>query len=358
MSSSAICARFQVQWSGFHLDVDLQLPAQGITALCGHSGSGKTTVLRCIAGLERTAHGYLNFCGTCWQDQTRFLPTHQRPLGYVFQETSLFPHLSVQGNLDYARRRVRATTRIALAPLLEVLGIEHLLQRMPQHLSGGERQRVAIARALATSPQLLLMDEPLAALDWQRKQEILPYLERLRNQLEIPMLYVSHVPDEVARLADYLVLLEQGRVVAAGALAETLARLDLPLAQAADAAVVLEAQVVAYDAHYHLHTLQFGGGQLLVAAGTQRLGQRLRLRIHARDVSLSLQRAEGSSILNRLPATVCAVAPADTPAQVLVQLDCGGTFILARITRRSLDQLRIAPGIAVWAQIKSVALLN
>lgn len=361
MSGAAhIYARFQVQWPGFTLDVDLTLPAQGITALFGHSGSGKTTLLRCIAGLETASSGFLKFQDRVWQDSAQHLciPTHQRPLGYVFQEASLFPHLSVQGNLDYAQKRARGAQRIALQPLLELLGIQHLRQRMPQHLSGGERQRVAIARALATNPQLLLMDEPLAALDMQRKQEILPYLERLRDQLEIPMLYVSHVPDEVARLADYLVLLEEGRVLAAGNLQSTLARLDLPLAQSADAGVVIEARVVSYDAVYHLSKLEFHGGSVWVAPGAERLGQRQRLRIHARDVSLSLHRAEGSSILNLLPATVSALAAADTPAHVLVQLDCGGTPILARITRRSQDQLQIAPGKALWAQIKAVALLN
>ena len=233
----AIQARFQVIWPGFTLNVDLDLPGRGVTALFGHSGSGKTTLLRCLAGLERHSTGSLHFKGEVWQDSTRsiFRPTHQRSLGYVFQEASLFPHLSVRKNLEYGRKRVNSGHKVSLDHAVELLGIGHLLDRMPDRLSGGERQRVAIARALATSPELLLMDEPLAALDLKRKSEILPYLERLHDELDIPMFYVSHSPDEVARLADHVVLLAEGRVVAAGGLRETLARLDLPTAFTEDA---------------------------------------------------------------------------------------------------------------------------
>jgi len=241
---------------------------------------------------------------------------------------------------------------------VELLGIAHLLERMPDRLSGGERQRVGIARALLTSPRLLLMDEPLAALDLKRKNEILPYLERLHDELDIPVLYVSHSPDEVARLADHVVLLEQGRAIAQGEMRETLARLDLPTAFSEDAGVVVEAEVAGHDAHYHLTRLTFPGGEVLVSQRPEAPGQRLRFRVHARDVSLALQRAEGSSITNLLPARVAAVVAADTPAHVLVRLDAGGTPLLARITRRSADQLAIAPGQQLWAQIKTVALLG
>ena len=356
---AAIHARFQVIWPGFTLDVDLRLPGRGVTALFGHSGSGKTTLLRCLAGLEQQSRGVLHFKGEVWQDSTRgvFLPTHQRSIGYVFQEASLFPHLSVRKNLDYGRKRVNSGHKVSLDHAVELLGISHLLDRMPDRLSGGERQRVAIARALATSPELLLMDEPLAALDLKRKSEILPYLERLHDELEIPVFYVSHSPDEVARLADYVVLLAEGRVVIAGGLRETLARLDLPTAFTEDAGVVVEAVVADHDEAYHLTRLDFSGGGIFVARRAEALGHRLRFRIHARDVSLALTRVEGTSILNLLPVTVIEVATADTPAHVLVQLDAGGVPLIARITRRSHDLLGIAPGQPLWAQIKAVALL-
>ena len=356
-----IAARFRVGWPGFTLDVDLDLPGRGVSALFGHSGSGKTTLLRCIAGLQRGDEGRLAFGDETWEDSRRglFVPTHRRPIGYVFQEASLFPHLSVANNLAYGQKRVPAgERRVSLEAAIELLGIGHLLERMPERLSGGERQRVAIARALATSPRLLLMDEPLAALDLKRKNEILPYLERLHDELDIPVLYVSHSPDEVARLADHVVLLDQGRVVAEGGLVETLARLDLPTAFGEDAGVVIEAVVGAHDEAYHLTRLDFPGGHVLVARRPEAPGHRLRFRVHARDVSLATARAEGSSITNLLPATVREVAPADTPAHVLVRLDAGGTPLVARITRRSADQLGIVAGRPMWAQIKAVALLG
>jgi len=359
-ADSAIHACFRLDWPNFTLDVDLSLPGRGVTALFGHSGSGKTTLLRCLAGLERQGSGSLRFKGEVWQDSAHgiFRPTHQRPLGYVFQEASLFTHLSVQKNLNYGRKRVNGGHKVSLDHAVELLGISHLLDRMPDRLSGGERQRVAIARALATSPELLLMDEPLAALDLKRKNEILPYLERLHDALEIPVCYVSHSPDEVARLADHVVLLSEGRVVAAGGLRETLARLDLPTAFSEDAGVVIEAVVADHDPTYHLTRLDFPGGSVVVARRQESLGRRLRFRVHARDVSLTLTRAEGTSIANLLPATVTEVADADTPAHVLVRLDAGGTPLIARITRRSLDHLGVRPGQSLWTQIKAVALLT
>ncbi|EWC39817.1 molybdenum ABC transporter ATP-binding protein [Stutzerimonas stutzeri] len=360
-ADNQILASFRLDYAGFRLDVDLRLPGRGVTALFGHSGSGKTTCLRCVAGLERAGHGRLEVNGECWQNSARglFVPPHRRALGYVFQEANLFAHLSVRRNLEFGLKRVvAAERRVAWDQAIELLGIGHLLERMPDRLSGGERQRVGIARALLTSPRLLLMDEPLAALDLKRKNEILPYLERLHDELDIPVLYVSHSPDEVARLADHVVLLDQGRVVAAGGMRETLARLDLPTALDDDAGVVVESQVAGHDDSYHLTRLAFPGGEVLVAQRPEAIGQRLRFRVHARDVSLALERAEGSSITNLLPARVEALAAADTPAHMLVRLDAGGTPILARITRRSVDQLGIVPGLPVWAQIKAVALLG
>ncbi|WP_263141188.1 molybdenum ABC transporter ATP-binding protein [Pseudomonas sp. RIT-PI-AD] len=353
-------ARLRVDYPGFSLDVDLCLPGRGITALFGHSGSGKTTCLRCVAGLERS-RGQLKVGGETWQDSARglFLPTHRRPLGYVFQDARLFEHLDVRDNLRYGLKRVPASQRrVALEQASELLGLDHLWARRPAHLSGGERQRVGMARALLAGPRLLLMDEPLAALDLRRKQEILPYLERLHAELDIPILYVSHAPDEVARLADHLVLLEQGRVRASGPLGETLARLDLPLALEEDAGVVIEGRVGAYDVSYSLLRLELPGAlHLLVAHAPAQAGHSMRCRIRARDVSLSLERQQDTSILNLLPVRVVEQMPADQPAHVLVRLDAAGTPLLARITRYSRDRLDLREGQRLWAQVKAVALL-
>ncbi|KJZ55855.1 MULTISPECIES: molybdenum ABC transporter ATP-binding protein [Pseudomonas fluorescens group] len=357
-----IDVRLHLQYSGFALDVDLHLPGRGVTALYGHSGSGKTTCLRCIAGLERAEDGFIQINDEVWQDSRngRFVPPHKRALGYVFQEASLFAHLSVRDNLAFGLKRIpRQQRRVDMAQATELLGIGHLLDRHPQHLSGGERQRIGIARALLTSPSLLLMDEPLAALDSQRKGEILPYLERLHDELDIPVLYVSHAQDEVARLADHIVLLSDGKALASGPIGETLARLDLPLALGDDAGVVINGTVNAYDDHYQLLTLQLPASALhmRVAHAPLAVGKALRIKVQARDVSLSLQAEEHSSILNRLPVRVIQEISADNSAHVLVRLDAGGTPLLARITRFSRDQLQLHPGQTLWAQIKAVAVL-
>ncbi len=357
----SIQARFRIDHPGFTLDVDLQLSGRGVSALFGASGSGKTTCLRAIAGLERAPGGYLRVNDAVWQDDARgiFLPTHQRMLGYVFQEASLFAHLDIRRNLDYGMRRVPVGNRkVDRQHVLELLGIDALQDRMPEHLSGGERQRVAIARALLTSPQLLLMDEPLAGLDLARKQEILPYLERLHDALEIPMLYVSHAPDEVAHLADHLVVLEQGRVLASGPLSETLARLDLPIQLGEDTGVVLEGAVAERDAHWHLARIAFSGRELWVRDSGVPIGQRVRVRILARDISLALETHSDSSILNVLRSTVEQIADDTHPALALVRLNAGGVPLLARVTRRSAANLQLHPGQSLWAQIKAVALVG
>ncbi|MEJ8862595.1 MULTISPECIES: molybdenum ABC transporter ATP-binding protein [Pseudomonas] len=354
--------RLKLRYSGFALDVDLQVPGRGVTALYGHSGSGKTTCLRCIAGLERADQGFVQVNDEIWQDSDNriFVAPHKRALGYVFQEASLFPHLSVLANLAFGLKRIpKPQRRVDMAHATELLGISHLLDRHPQHLSGGERQRVGIARALLTSPKLLLMDEPLAALDAQRKGEILPYLQRLHDELDIPVLYVSHSQDEVARLADHIVLLSNGRALASGPIGQTLARLDLPLAMGDDAGVVIEGRVSAYDADYQLLSLQLPDTTLNIRVPHTPLdaGQALRCKVQARDVSLSLDNTGQSSILNRLPVTVVSEMSADNAAHVLIRLDAAGTPLLARITRYSRDQLNIHPGQPLWAQIKAVAVL-
>ena len=359
-----IQARFVLQHPGFCLDIDLQLPGRGITALFGHSGSGKTSCLRCVAGLEQAGTGYLAVNGDCWQDSARglFVPTYRRPIGYVFQEANLFAHLDVRDNLLYGSRRIpRAARQVALQQAVDLLGIGHLLQRLPGRLSGGERQRVGIARALLTSPRLLLMDEPLASLDLQRRQEVMPYLERLQRELDIPLLYVSHAPDEVARLADHLVVLEEGRVRACGPLQETLLRHDLPMFQEEDAQAVLHGLAGAFDEHYGLQAVQLDKQSRLLQPARQAVapGTPLRLKVRARDVGLSLAQVQHSSLLNHLAVRVCdwQEVPQLSYVQVRLQLP-GGQQLLARITRYSFDQLGIHSGQALWAQLKSVSLLN
>jgi molybdate transport system ATP-binding protein len=351
----------------FALDVDLRLPARGVTAVFGPSGCGKTTLLRCLAGLERAPGGRVVIDGNAWQDDARrvFLPTHRRPVGVVFQEASLFDHLSVRGNVEFGWRRVAATERrVSLEQAVAWTGIAPLMARAPAGLSGGERQRVALARALAVSPRLLLMDEPLAALDAARKAEILPALEQLAAASGIPVVYVSHAVAEVARLADHVVMMEAGRVVAAGPVGELLARLDLPLPAGEDAGVVLQGVVGALDAPWQLARLDVPGAAFWSRDPGLPLGHPIRLRVLARDVSLSHAPLEASSIQNQLAAVVEDIAEdAQHPAQALVRLrtvvDAGtGAALLARVTRRAAHALGLAPGRRVWAMVKSVALME
>ncbi|WPC65708.1 molybdenum ABC transporter ATP-binding protein [Rhodoferax ferrireducens] len=358
--TSGLTLQVALQRQDFRLEIDLELAGHGITALFGPSGSGKTTALRVLAGLEPAAQGRVCVQGDVWQDSAQgvFKPVHQRALGYVFQEASLFDHLNVQENLQYGFKRTPASERFRnWDHTLDLLGIAHLLKRWPHELSGGERQRVAIARALAASPRLLLLDEPLAALDAPRKAEILPYLERLQSRLEIPVIYVTHAIDEVARLADQLVLLEAGQVTAHGPTAELLTRLDLPLAHGDSAGAVLHCSVVSHDEADHLTLTRFAGIDLVVPRQNAAVGQTLRVRVAARDASLTLQRQTDTSILNILPASVLALSP-DGPGQVMVALEVGGSALLARITARSAHTLGLVPGLAVYAQIKGVAILG
>jgi molybdate transport system ATP-binding protein len=350
-----------IAWSraDFQLQVECEFPGRGITALFGRSGSGKTTVLRCIAGLERVAQASVRFNGEVWQDAWQFVPTYLRPLGYVFQGSSLFAHLDVRGNLEYGLRRVPpAQRRIGFEEAMRYMGLESLLGHRTDQLSGGQRQRVAIARALLTSPQLLLMDEPLSSLDQRSKAEILPHLKRLRDSAAIPIIYVSHVLGELMRLADQLLLLEAGRVRAAGPLQQLLARSDLPLGAMQDAGSVFDAVVQEHDPTYHLTYVLISGGRLAVEHQSASVGERVRVRIDARDVSLALARPARTSIINILPARVLQLSDEGDPAQVLVRLEVGSEPLLARITRRSAAELALAPGMALFAQVKAVALME
>lgn len=353
---NSIQARFKLDWPGFSLDVDLSLPGRGVTALFGPSGCGKTTLLRSIAGLERPPKGFLQVNGELWQDNSLWLPTHRRPLAYVFQESSLFPHLSVMGNLQYGRQRTSPANAFDLSQVIELLGIEALLPRKPDALSGGERQRVAIARALAVNPRLLLMDEPLAALDMQRKQEILPYLERMQKTLDIPIIYVTHAPDEVARLAEHIVMLEHGKVTASGSLHDTLSRVDLPLRLGDDLGVIIDARVSEIDKKWHLARLDFADGACWTRDQGLALQDTARLHILARDVSIAREKPAQSSIQNILAGRIDRCVDDDAPGSVIVRVLIGETPLLARITARAVAELALKPGDTVWVQVKSVAL--
>ncbi|KPQ02864.1 molybdenum ABC transporter ATP-binding protein [Marinobacter sp. HL-58] len=359
MKATAILAHFRTGFDRFQLDVDLHLPGHGVTALFGHSGCGKTTLLRCIAGLQQCT-GQLTVNGDTWMDTNTSLPVHKRPLAYVFQETSLFPHLTVNGNLNYGYRRTPAAQRrIHPQQVIDWLGLSQLLNRRPDRLSGGERQRVAIARALLTSPRLLLMDEPLSALDQASKRDILPYLETLRDSLDIPIVYVSHSAAEVARLADYIVMMDQGRVVAEGGLQETLARPDQPFALEENAAVIVTATIREQDSRWHLCRAEFDGGSLwLRDDGTAGPGSQVRLQILARDVSIALAANRDQSIQNLLPARVMDIAAEQRPGMATVRLQAGETSFLSRITSRAVNQLGLERGMDVCLQIKSVAIVE
>lgn len=355
---TGIEVRLKNDLGDFTLDVEFGAPGQGVTALFGRSGSGKTSILRSVAGLVKTATGLVKVGEDIWQDESQFIAPHERPIGYVFQEASLFPHLSVRRNLEYGWRRIpRKQRRIKLATVVELLGIGHLLKRYPHRLSGGERQRVGIGRALLTSPRLLLMDEPLSALDHGTKQNILPYLENLHDEFAIPSLYVSHDPNEVARLADHLIFLEQGRVAAVGPAADMLTRLDLPVAGWDDATAILEGTVASHDPTFHLTWISMDAGRIAVSRESLPIGKRARVEICARDVSLALNAHSDTSIVNILPATVVDTQDID-PCQLLVRLQLeDGQHLLSRITRHSGAALGIHEGQQLYAQVKSVALI-
>ena len=360
--SKVIEVAFHGTLGRFALDATFTVPATGITALFGPSGCGKTTVLRCMAGLHRLSDGLCIIGGDVWQNRTTFRPAFRRPVGYVFQEPSLFPHLSVRRNLLFGaprRRPISAATQTHFNEVIDLLGLAGLLDRSPQNLSGGERQRVAVGRALLSEPKLLLMDEPLSALDRQTKDEILPFLERLHASLSLPVIYVSHDIAEVERLADNLVLMQAGRVVAAGPFSEVLSNPALPLALTKEAAVSLDAVVRAYDEKYGLATLEVGGGHFAVPMPSAPIGSRRRLTIAASNISLAREPPHATTILNILPAMILSTTSAGEH-EIVVLLGLGpkgaGSRLLARITRRSWDDLGLGDGMMIYAQVKGVAL--
>ena len=339
----SIKAKFKIVKGDFTLDVNLDIPSTGVTGIYGPSGSGKTTLIRAIAGLEKCKDGFLQISDLTWQNDTVLLQPYKRSLGYVFQEPSLFSPLSVRANIEYGYKRVPENVRkLSLDTVIDLLGIAHLLARNPQTLSGGERQRVAIARALAVSPKLLLMDEPLASLDQKSKSEILPYLETLHKELKMPIIYVSHSKEEVARLADHLLLMEKGKIIAAGSINKILTRLDLPLSHEKDAEALIEATVAGHDKEYELTYLDFSGGRFTVPAKPIVIGSKVRLHIAAKDVSITLKPQSETSILNIFPMTIEEIF-VESKSQLILKLVSNNAAILARVTRKSSDILQLKP---------------
>ncbi len=356
---SRLTARFDVTRPAFRLQVDLDVSAAGVTAVFGPSGSGKTTLLRCMAGLERSPEGFMRLGDETWQDESLglYTPISRRSVGYVFQEPRLFPHLSVRSNLRYGFERTpTADRKLTVTRVADILDITHLFDRRPHTLSGGERQRVAIGRALLTSPRLLLLDEPLTGLDAPRKRDILAFITRVRRELDVPIVYVSHTVSEIVQLADRVIVLRDGRLVTVGALNQVFSLPDFSrMVEPQELGAVIETRVTGHEPEFDLTRLSFNQHTLYVPMQALDIGSLLRVHIHSRDVAVALGPPAGpTSVLNVMEATVTAIGNTQG-ASVDVALDIGETLI-ARITRKSLAILALRPGQRVWASIKAVAL--
>ena len=349
--------KIKIQLESFMLDANFSIPDRGITVVFGPSGSGKTTLLRAIAGLEKSDKGFLKIGDSVWQKGEDFLATHKRQIGYVFQDAALFDHLDVKGNLNFVVKRAIGLKEDFIESIHNLLEIKTLLNRKTTQLSGGEKQRVAIARALLTNPKILLLDEPLSALDLKRKNEILPYLDSIHNDLEIPILYVTHSQDEMSRLADHLLLIEDGNIVGSGPVNDMLTRFDMPLSHGGDAVSIIEAEVLKRDSEFNLMHLDFLGGQFIVPDNSFPVQTKVRIRVVARDVSLTKSKQVDTSILNIFPAMVQEIVN-EGEAQVMVRLQIKETILLACITRKSSYKLRLEKGSEVFVQVKSVAILS
>ncbi len=360
-SQAAINARLNIVYEDFQLQANLVLPGRGVTVLFGHSGCGKTTCLRAIAGLVRVEQGEVRVNSEQWQswDGDVFVPTFERPIGYVFQEPSLFPHLTVDQNLAYAEKRVKTQSRVFRRErILPLLGIETLLSRYPSQLSGGEKQRVAIARALLTQPELLLMDEPLSALDHARKQEFLPYLERLQRMWDLPVVYVTHSVQELARLADHIVLFNQGKIIASGSAQQIMSDAQFSHLFGEEMGSVFDTIVKSHCGKYAMTELDCDNVTLFVPGEVAQLGERQRCRILASDVGIALDEPVSTTVLNRLPAKIVAIETKSIQSgEVLAVLELDNQQrLLARITIQSLHELNLQVGKRVWALIKAVAI--
>jgi molybdate transport system ATP-binding protein len=350
---------FEHHLGDFSLKASVGIPDKGLTALFGPSGCGKTTVLRCMAGLERAEEARFSAFGSCWHSSETgtFVPPHKRPFGMVFQEANLFPHLTVEKNLLYGYARIPPRSRrLSLADISSLLGVEPLLKRMPKHLSGGERQRVAIGRALLCSPWLLLMDEPFSALEAASKQQILPFLERLRDDLDIPIIYVSHSLSEVKRLADWVVLMDDGAVQATGPFNDLIARMDLSMAYEEDAGVAIAARVVEHDLNDRLTHLECAAGSLWLPLADLTAGSRVRIGIAARDVMLTTGASHQISTLNTFETIIDRIDNY-APGTCMVKLRAGNLPLMSQITTRSREALGLREGGYACACIKAAALV-
>ena len=346
----------QLQRADFSIETKFSIPDRGVLGIFGPSGSGKTTLLRCIAGLEKEVSGRIELADEVWLDQDKSIPSQQRNVGYVFQDSRLFPHLSVADNLAYGmRRQNRPGEVIDRDDLLTLLNIDHLLARRPSQLSGGEKQRVAIARALLKNPQVLLLDEPLSSLDQKRKQEILPFLGKLHEELKIPMLYVSHSLEEVSFLCDHMLVIEQGRVRFDGDIHQALVSSDSPLATAENAAAILDGNVSKQEKDFQISTVHTRNGNAIQVPGILPIGQHVRLRLRATDISLSKTAATDSSILNILEGIIIQVVE-QQPTHVLLQVDVNQDILLVRVTIKSFKLLALAPQQKIFVQIKAVSI--
>ena len=352
-----IDCKIKIKLDDFMLDAKFTIPDKGITVVFGDSGSGKTTLLRVIAGLEKSDDGYLKVGDSVWQKGDNFVPTHKRQIGYVFQDAALFNHLDVKGNLGYVIKRTDGINKDFIESIYTLLEIKSLLNRSTVQLSGGEKQRVAIARALLANPKILLLDEPLSALDLKRKNEILPYLDSLHNQLDIPILYVTHSQDETSRLADHLILIENGNIIGNGPVNEMLTRFDMPMARSNKAISIFDAKVINRDPEFSLMYLEFSGGQFVVPDNGMSIESLVRIRVAARDVSLTKKKQTDTSILNIFSAVVEEIAP-ESKAQIIVRLTMGGVILLSCLTRKSASTLGLEVGLSIFVQVKSVAILS
>lgn len=351
-----ICLKL-ARGTGFTLDVDLTLPAGGVTVLFGPSGCGKTTVLRSAAGLER-AGGIVRIAGQLWQDDEKriFVPTYERRIGYVFQESSLFEHLNVRDNLLYGLKRIADKDgRKRLDEAVELLGIGHLLERRTSELSGGERQRCAIARSLAVKPTALFMDEPLSALDHERRLEIMPWIERLKKELNLPILYVTHSEEEVMRLADRLAVMQAGRLLENGPVAETWLRMMQRKGKTAGRRVLLMGRVAAQDAAWSLMRVDCGGMFFWVRDTAAAIGSDVRLMVSAQDVSLSVKKPSQTSIQNVFPCRVTGIEEGNHPSRKVVEVSADGAVVFSELTARAVYELGLKPGMQIWAQVKTIA---
>lgn len=356
-------AKFNLTLGKFTLDAEINLPIHGFTVLFGRSGSGKTTLLRCMAGLERAPEGLLTIGQEVWQNETKgiFLPVSQRKIGYVFQELRLFPHMTVEGNLRYGfKRHTPKNGETLFGQVVEVMDLASLLNRHPNNLSGGEKQRVSLARSLITSPRLLLMDEPLAALDSKLKSEIIPYFQKMQTELGIPIFYVTHSLNEVLQLVDTMFVINQGRIVTSGRVQDVFSHPNIGLHIGKElVGSVIDTTVVRQDREFHLTVLQFKNQTLYVPHRQISPGKKLRIHIRAEDVTLAISPIQDqTSVLNVLPAKVLGTCPSrEDNCKIEVRLDVGYP-LLAAITRKSLTHLNLQPGQNIFAHIKAIRMAN